>query len=108
MSVREFGAPKRITATGLVAGGVAMSNLANPSGASENTLLEGAILGFYVANTSSGTLTLWDGQSAVAPSTQITGLITPAIGWNPLPVAFKNGLWAVITGTLDVTFAISG
>lgn len=63
----------------------------------------GVLLGFYVNNTSSGTLVLRDGGSG---GTQITGTITPAIGWHFLPVGFglSGGLHATIANTLDVTF----
>lgn len=64
----------------------------------------GALLGFYVNSTSGGTIVLWDNASA-ASGTQITGTITPAIGWHPLPAAFSNGVWAVIAvAAIDVTF----
>lgn len=62
------------------------------------------ISGFYVASTTAGTLTLFDNTSAAAP--QVTGTITPAIGWNALPLDFQTALWAVIGGTLDVTFCL--
>lgn len=82
MATKSYG---RITATGAVLGS------------------PGRLSGFYVNNTTAGTLVLWDNPTgATAP--QISGTITPAIGWNPLPIDLKNGLWAVIGGTLDVTF----
>jgi hypothetical protein len=63
----------------------------------------GAILGFYVANTNGGTLVLND--DAASGGAQLTGTITPAIGWHPLPLKFASGLRATIGGTaLDVTF----
>lgn len=83
MATKSYG---RVTATGQVC--------ATP----------GRLAGFYVANTSAGTLTLYDNTSAAAP--QISGLITPAIGWNAFPADFKTALWAVIGGTLDVTFLL--
>lgn len=64
----------------------------------------GRLNGFYVSNTTAGTLVLFDNASAASP--QITGTITPTIGWNALPVDFQTGLWAVIGGTLDVTFCL--
>lgn len=79
---KSFG---RFTATGVIA--------ANPA----------RVAGFYVNNTTTGTLVLWDNATA-ASGTQITGMITPAIGWNPLPIDLRNGLYATIGGTLDVTF----
>jgi hypothetical protein len=65
----------------------------------------GAIIGFYVNNTTAGTLQLYDDPSAAANA--ITGLITPAIGWHPFPVKYAKGLRAVIGGTLDVTFIVA-
>lgn len=64
----------------------------------------GKLLGFYVASTTSGTLTLFD--NTAGSGTQITGSITPAVGWHALPVNFTIGCFATIGGTaLDVTFA---
>jgi hypothetical protein len=63
---------------------------------------KGRLAGFYVSSTSSGTLTLYDNTTASGP--QVTGTITPAVGWNALPVDLQNGLFAAIGGTLDVTF----
>lgn len=68
---------------------------------------DGVLLGFYVNNTSTGTLILYD-SATTGTAVPITGTITPAIGWNPLPVAFVNGLYAVIGGSsLSVTFVIA-
>lgn len=63
---------------------------------------QGALLGFYVNSTSSGTIILYDdvGTGTTVP---ISGTITPAIGWNPYPVCFANGLYIVIASTLNVT-----
>ena len=80
---RSFG---RVTATGQVC--------ATP----------GRLVGFYVNSTTSGTIVLYDNTSAAAP--QITGTITPAIGWHGLTGDFMTALWAVIGGTIDVTFCI--
>lgn len=63
----------------------------------------GILLGFYVANTSSGTITLYD--NTAGSGTQMSGLITPAVGWNPFPAIFLTGAYATIGGSsLDVTF----
>lgn len=64
----------------------------------------GRLSGFYVASTTTGTLTLYDNTSAASP--QISGVITPAIGWNAYPVDFQTGLWVVVGGTIDVTFLL--
>jgi hypothetical protein len=65
----------------------------------------GRISGFYVANTTAGTVTLYDNASA-ASGTQMSGLITPAIGFHRFPARFSKGCWAEIGGALDVTFFI--
>lgn len=63
---------------------------------------EGRLMGFYVAGTSSGTIVLRDGGSG---GTQLTGTITPAVGWHSLPMRFGKDLHATIAGaSLDVTF----
>jgi hypothetical protein len=63
---------------------------------------QGAILGFYVNSTTLGTIQFYD-DAATATTTAITGLITPAVGYHELPIAFANGLYAVIANTLNVT-----
>jgi hypothetical protein len=64
--------------------------------------INGVMAGFYVAATTAGTIQFYD-DAAVGTTTPISGLITPAIGWNALPVGFAAGLNAVIGGALDVT-----
>lgn len=59
-----------------------------------------SLIGFYVNNTTSGTLVIKDGASAK------TGTITPAIGFHAFPASFKGGLNVTIGGTLDVTFFV--
>lgn len=66
----------------------------------------GALLGFYVNSTSSGTVVFYDSE-ATATTIPITGTITPAIGWHALPVAVANGIYAVVGGTLNVTFVFA-
>ncbi|MFT3906826.1 MAG: hypothetical protein QM718_11020 [Steroidobacteraceae bacterium] len=61
----------------------------------------GAVDGFYVASTAAGTLVLRDGD---ASGVQLSGTITPAVGWHSFPAKYSNGLHATIGGTLDVTF----
>lgn len=87
MNQSNFGVASRLTATGSVLG------------------RSGRLLGFYVNSTNAGTVVLRDGG---ASGTQLTGTITPAIGWHPLPVSFSTDLHATIAGTaLDVTFVVS-
>lgn len=61
----------------------------------------GRLVGFYVASTTGGTIVLKDGG---ASGTALTGTITPAVGWHPLPVSFGNDLHATIANTISVTF----
>ncbi|MDP2026442.1 hypothetical protein [Sulfuriferula sp.] len=85
MAIYKAGNYKRLTATGAVKAG------------------PGVLIGFYVASTNLGTITLYDNSSNAAP--QISGVITPAVGWNEYPAAFATALYAAIGGTaLDVTF----
>ena len=63
---------------------------------------QGAMLGFYVNSTSSGTIAFYD-DASTGTATPITGTITPAIGWHSMPVCFSSGLNAVIANTLNVT-----
>lgn len=59
------------------------------------------LLGFYVNSTTTGTLILDDGGSA------ISGTITPAIGWHTFPAQIGSKLGATIANTLNVTFFFS-
>lgn len=86
MPVAASGFPKNITGTGNIGGG---------------SLTGCQMLGFYVNNTSSGTLVLRDGGSG---GTQVSGTITPAIGYHPFPGQFGGIAHATIANTLDVTF----
>lgn len=63
---------------------------------------QGAMLGFYVNSTTAGTIQFYD-DPATGTTIPITGLITPAIGWNALPSTFAAGLNAVVGGTLNAT-----
>lgn len=82
--VNQSGSYKNITATGAV------------------TATPGALIGFYVNSTSSGTIALKDGGSA---GTAMGGTITPAIGYHNYPANFGvGGLYATIGATIDVTF----
>ena len=79
--VAEAGSYKRLTATGAVCAGPCQ------------------LLGFYIANTTAGTLVLTD------DSTVMSGTITPAIGFHRFPATVGTSLNATIAGTaLDVTF----
>ena len=76
-------------------------NLTNMSGSGVVSTGPCQLLGFYVNNTSSGTLVLRDGG---ASGTVMSGTITPAIGFHRFPANVGTSLFATIGGTLDVTF----
>jgi hypothetical protein len=87
MITSQYGSPVRKTATGTV------------------KVVEGRLLGFYVAATSSGTIVLRDGG---ASGTQISGTITPAVGFHQFPADFVTDLHATIGGaSIDVTFFVN-
>ena len=69
------------------------------------SLVAGALLGFYVNNTTSGTLVIGNGSGAAG--TAISGTITPAIGWHEFPAYCTTGCYATIANTLDVTFVFA-
>lgn len=82
--VAECGGYKNITATGAVSTGACQ------------------LIGFYVNNTTIGTLVLRDGG---ASGTVMSGTITPAIGFHRFPANVGTSLYATIGGSaLDVTF----
>ena len=82
--VAEVGGYKNITATGAVTPGPCQ------------------LIGFYVNNTTSGTLVLRNGG---AGGEVMSGTITPAIGFHRFPANVGVSLYATIGGTgLDVTF----
>lgn len=78
----QAGIPIRLVATGQVFAG------------------PGLLLGFYVNNTTAGTLILYDALTATAP---ISGTITPVIGWNNFPSIHLVGIFATLA-TIDITF----
>ena len=79
----------------------------NLTGTGNISLASGNLLGFYVNNTSSGTLVLRVGADGAASGTAISGTITPAIGWHRYPAYCPSGLHATIANTLDVTFSFA-
>lgn len=105
----EVGAAVLLSASGQVAGGTAMARgfQGGPNDAgntAETTALAGTILGFYVNSTTGGTLVLSAGTAS--GGTALTGTITPAIGWNALPISSSTGIYATIANTLSVTFVV--
>jgi hypothetical protein len=81
--VAECGGYKNITATGAVSNGPCQ------------------LIGFYVNNTTAGTLVLRNGGSG---GEVMSGTITPAIGFHRFPANVGVSLYATVGGTLDVTF----
>jgi hypothetical protein len=104
-----LGAPLNLTSSAQVAGGAAMSRIfaggPNDAGSvAETTALQGAILGWYVNSTSSGTIALTKGTSSGGAA--ITGTITPAIGWHEFPCVSESGIYCTIGATINVTFLV--
>ena len=61
---------------------------------------QGAILGFYASV--AGTASVYD-DAATGTSTPIGTALVINTGWNPMPIAFSNGLYLALTtaaGTL--------
>lgn len=79
-SIVEGGSPTHLTATGNISPGPC------------------TLLGFYVASTTSGTVIIKDGATA------ISGTITPAVGFHRFPAAIGTNGVATIANALDVTF----
>ena len=79
----------------------------NATGTGTVSVVSGTLLGFYVNNTTSGTLVLRVGSNGTSSGTAICGTITPAIGWNRYPAYCPSGLHATIANTLDVTFSFA-
>ena len=79
----------------------------NKTGTATVSIVSGTLLGFYVNNTTGGTLVLKVGSAGTSSGTAISGTITPAIGWHRYPAYCPAGLHATIANTLDVTFAFA-
>jgi hypothetical protein len=61
------------------------------------------ILGIFVSTTSSGTFTVYD-SATTTTTAPITGTVTATAGtWYPLPVSVSNGVYVVVSGTLNAT-----
>lgn len=108
----SVGFPKTLSASGQICGGTAMARTYDGSqGAtaastvSETTALQGAILGFFCNTTSSGVITISAGTTS--GGTVLTGSMTPAIGWNSLPLVGPGGLYMNLSsGSINVTFMV--
>ena len=79
----------------------------NKTGTATVSVVDGTLLGFYVNNTTGGTLVLRVGSAGTSAGTAISGTITPAIGWHRYPAYCPGGLHATIANTLDVTFSFA-
>lgn len=79
---------KNITASGVVFGGPCI------------------LIGWYVNNTTAGTLILFD--NATTNTGPTGGLITPAIGFQWYPAVLQNGLFVTVGGAIDATFFYQG
>lgn len=79
----------------------------NATGTGTVAPVSGTLLGFYVNNTSSGTLVFRIGSAGTSSGTVVSGTITPAIGFHRYPMYCPSGLHATIANTLDVTFSFA-
>lgn len=86
--ISESGTPTLLSATGII------------------SEAPGALLGFYVNSTSSGTIVLSTGGASGATSggTAVSGTITPAVGFHRFPMQTPDRLYATIGATISVTF----
>ena len=82
MNIQEAGTPINLTGTGVV------------------SKVPGNLLGFYVNNTTAGTIVFRDGGSGGAV---LNAAITPAIGFHGFPTACATGCHVTIANALDVT-----
>lgn len=64
---------------------------------------DGSLLGFYVNNTSAGTVVVRSGSAGTSAGTAVSGTITPAIGWHSFPAYCPGGCFITISGTIDLT-----
>lgn len=73
----------------------------NLTGSGAISAAPGSLVGFYVNSTSSGVINFLDGG---ASGTTVTGSITPAIGFHPLPAYFTTSCYmTLVSGSINVT-----
>ena len=61
------------------------------------------ILGIFVSSSTAGTFTVYD-SATTTTTTPITGSVTAVGGtWYELPVSVSNGVYVVVSGTLNAT-----
>lgn len=59
------------------------------------------LIGFYVNSTTGGTIVIKDGSASAGSN--VSGTITPAIGFHWFPASLSTGCYATIANTLNVT-----
>ena len=92
LPVAEVGNYYRITAAGGTEGEISPSSC--------------SVIGFYISNTTAGTVVFKDGGASGAA---LNGAITPAIGFHRFPATVKTSLYIVIGGAADMTvFYLAG
>ena len=79
----------------------------NLTGTNTVSPVSGTLLGFYVNNTTGGTIVFRIGSAGTSSGSVVSGTITPAIGWNRYPAYCPGGCHATIANTLDVTFVFA-
>lgn len=82
------------------------SNSLNLSASQQLKAGAGLLCGVFVAAASNTpTIKFWD--SLAASGTVLIGTFTPSVGWNPMPFAFRTGLYMTIGGTVDCSVSWS-
>ena len=61
------------------------------------------LLGIFVSTTTAGTFTVYD-SATTTTTVPVTGTVTPSAGtWYAIPASVSNGIYVVVTGTLNAT-----
>lgn len=63
----------------------------------------GVLVGFFVAQSTSCTVKLWD-NTAGSGTVVLDTFTVPAVGWYPLPASFGTGLYFTEGGTCVISF----
>jgi len=64
---------------------------------------QGQLLGIFVSASTSGTITIYD-SATTTTTTKIVDTFTGVAGtWHRIPIAFANGCYVVVGGTLSAT-----
>lgn len=92
------GTPKQLSATALI------KQPFTPSFGSAAQNAGGCVIGVFCSSSSSGTLALYDSATAQTSTGKIVDTFNLTAGtWYSLPIAFVNGLYAVVGGTASIT-----